>query len=74
MARNKHVLLIDLLIHLPWIVLDFLFYCNLSKTLRISEVCFPDKDRQLFSSSNDPEIIALTKGSYNAAVPFRVLK
>jgi len=38
------------------------------------EVCFSHKDRQLFSSSNDPEIIALTKGSYNAAVPFRVLK
>ena len=33
MARNKHVLLIDLLSRLPWIVPDFLFYCNLSKTL-----------------------------------------
>jgi len=68
------VLLIDLLIRLPWIVPDF-FYCNLylRHLLGLSEVRFPHKDRQLFSSSNVPEIIALTKGSYSAAVPFRNL-
>ena len=45
------VLLIDLLIHLPWIVPDsfFIAIC-IRHLLGLSEVFLPHEDRQLFSS------------------------